>query len=74
MKEKKFLLCVNNKKYQASLELRKLYETIPDKEAELHNQARIIDGSGDDYLYPSYCFAPVRLRAETKKRILESVQ
>ncbi len=73
MKEKKFLLCVNNDEYEASLELRKLYEIIPDKEAEKHNQVRIIDESGEDYLYPSDYFAPVRLLAETKRKILELV-
>jgi len=52
----KFLLCVDNKGYEASLELRKLYEQLPDKEAEPHNQVRIIDESGEDFLYPSDFF------------------
>jgi hypothetical protein len=67
----KFLLCVDNEGYEASLEIRKLYEKIPDKEAERHNQVRIIDGSGEDYLYPSSFFAPIRLSIQTKNRILE---
>ncbi len=67
----KFMLCVDNKGYEASLEIRKLYERIPDREAESHNQVRIIDESGEDYLYPSRFFAPVRLPAHTKNRILE---
>jgi hypothetical protein len=45
----KFLLCVDNEGYEASLELRKLYENIPDKEAERHGQVRIIDESKEDY-------------------------
>ena len=61
MIKNKFLLCVDNKGYEASLELRKLYEAIPDKEAEHHRQVRIIDESGEDYLYPSGYFAPIRL-------------
>ncbi|MEK7373487.1 MAG: hypothetical protein AABZ85_00445 [Thermodesulfobacteriota bacterium] len=69
--KQKFLLCVDNQGYEASLELRKLYETIPDKEAELHNQVRIIDESGEDYLYPSKFFAPVKLPMQTKNRILQ---
>ena len=69
----KLLLCINNKGYEASLELRKLYENIPDKEAERHGQVRIIDESGEDYLYPTSYFAPVRLLAETKNKILEKV-
>jgi hypothetical protein len=67
----KFLLCVDNEGYEASLEIRKLYEKIPDKEAERHNQVRIIDESGKDYLYPSSFFAPIRLSIQTKSRILE---
>ncbi len=55
----KFLLCIDNEGYEASLEIRKLYETIPDKEAQRH------------YLYPSRFFAPVRLSMQTKNRILE---
>jgi len=69
----KFLLCVNNKGYEASLELRKLYENITDKEAERHNQLRIIDESGEDYLYPAAYFAPIRLLTETKNKILSKV-
>ena len=71
--KQKFVLCVGNESYEASLETRKLYQTIPDKEAERHNQVRIINESGEDYLYPSKFFAPVRLSIRTKNRILEKV-
>ncbi|MCX5912979.1 MAG: hypothetical protein NTV04_13735 [Deltaproteobacteria bacterium] len=67
----KFLLCVGNKGYEASLELRKLYEQLPDKEAERHNQFRIIDESGEDYLYPSDFFAPIRLPIQTRSKLFE---
>ncbi len=67
----KFLLCVENEGYEASLELRKLYEKLPDREAERHNQVRIIDESGEDYLYPSEFFAPIRLPMHTRSRIVE---
>ena len=66
----KFLVCVNNEKYEASLEIRKLYENIADKEAERHGQVRIIDESGEDYLFPASYFAPVRLLSETRSKIL----
>ena len=69
--KRKFMLCVDNEGYEASLEIRKLYEKIPDKEAERHDQVRIIDESGEDYLYPSSFFAPVRLSIQTKSKILE---
>jgi hypothetical protein len=54
--KRKFMLCVDNEGYEASLEIRKLYEKIPDKEAERPDQVRIIDESGEDYLYPSSFF------------------
>ena len=69
--KRKFLLCIDNEGYEVSLERRKLYEKIPDKEAERHDQVRIIDESGEDYLYPAKFFAPVRLSIQTKSRILE---
>ena len=69
--KRKCLLCIDNEGYEVSLERRKLYEKIPDKEAERHDQVRIIDESGEDYLYPANFFAPVRLSIQTKSRILE---
>ena len=67
----KFLLCVDNEGYEASLETRKLYEKIPDREAERYNQVIIIDESGEDYLYPSKFFVSVRLPIQAKNKILE---
>ena len=69
--KRKFLLCVDNEGYQASLEVRKLYENLPDKEAERYNQLRIVDESGEDYLYPSEFFAPIRLPMQTRNRIVQ---
>jgi hypothetical protein len=66
-----FLLCIDNEGYEASLEMRKLYENISDKEAERHNQVRIIDESGEDYLYPSHFFALVKLSTQIKSKIVE---
>ena len=67
----KFVLCIENEGYEASLELRKLYERLPDKEAERHKQVRIIDESGEDYLYPSDYFAPIRLSVQTRTKLIE---
>lgn len=67
----KFLLCIDNDGYEASLEPRKLYEKIPDKEAEELHQVRIIDESGEDYLYPSEFFASVKIPAEALDRIVK---
>ncbi len=69
----KLLLCVDNKGYEASLEIRKLYENISDKEAERLGLVRIIDESGEDYLYSAKYFVPIRLPAGTKNKILDKV-
>ncbi len=69
--KQKFLLCIDNSGYEASLEIRKLYEKIPDKEAEELHQVRIIDESGEDYLYPSGFFASVKIPAEALDRIIK---
>jgi len=64
-----FMICVNNRGYEASLESRKLYEVLTDKTAEKHHQIRVIDESGEDYLYPDNFFAPVRLPNITKEKL-----
>lgn len=66
---KKFVICINNKDAQVSLELRKLYEIIPDKIAEKQNMVRIIDESGEDYLYPADWFVPIEVSKETAKAL-----
>jgi len=65
----KFVICTNNSGYEASLELRKLYEVVPDSMAEKHGQIRIIDESGEDYLYPPSLFVRVDLPAAVADRV-----
>ena len=57
----RFLLCVNSEGYPASLEVRKVYQVLPDEVAESRGFVRIIDESGDDYLYPSNDFVAIDL-------------
>jgi hypothetical protein len=52
----RLFVCVDNKRYLASLEKRKIYIALRDAAAEQHGLLRIIDESGDDYLYPKCCF------------------
>ena len=66
---KHFMICVENSGYEASLETRKLYEVLPDREAGRHHQLRVIDESGEDYLYPEKFFSPVRLPHITKEKL-----
>lgn len=56
-----FVVCIKNEGYQASLEPRKIYQVLPDKEAESHKMLRIIDESGEDYLFPANYFLPISL-------------
>ena len=58
---KQFVVCINNSDYAASLELRKIYEVVPDANASKLDQIRIIDESGDDYLYASSRFIEIAL-------------
>ncbi len=70
--EKNFVVCINNKGYPASLEIRKLYRMVPDEQAAKLGQIRVIDESGEDYLYPAGYFAPVRLPDATQKAVLRA--
>ena len=56
-----FLLCVSNESYPASLEVRKVYQALPDPVAASRGFVRVIDESGEDYLYPSDRFVAVQL-------------
>lgn len=61
-----YLLCINNDSYAASLDVRKVYRQIPDPVAEARKFVRIIDESGEDYLFPANRFIPIELpRAAT---------
>jgi hypothetical protein len=68
----KYLLCIKNDGYRASLEPRKLYARIPDKQAENHDLVRVTDESGEDYLYPSSLFVPVSLSSKVIKAMATS--
>jgi len=56
-----FVVCVKNQGYAASLELRKIYLVVEDARAEEHGLIRVIDESGEDYLYPAEYFAAIEL-------------
>ena len=66
------VICVKNEDYPASLEKRKIYEAIPDKAAEVHGQIRVIDESGEDYLYPQDYFIPVSLPKNVEEAVIKA--
>ena len=63
---------MKNKQYGASLELRKLYQVLPDDSAAKHRQLRVIDESGEDYLYPEDYFVAVALPQPAEKAVLRA--
>lgn len=57
----KFAICIGNKEYPASLEVRKIYRVLSDDKASRQGQLRVVDESGGDYLYPEGFFVPIKL-------------
>ena len=67
-----FAVCVRNTGYEASLELHKIYAVLPDAEAEKESDIRVIDESGEDYLYPADWFVPIDVPDEVEASLLEA--
>jgi hypothetical protein len=70
--KQRFLLCVNNLAYPASLEVRKVYQELPDPAAAAKGFVRVIDESGEDYLYPADHFVAVDLPQAAIDALLEA--
>jgi hypothetical protein len=64
-----YVICVGNKGYTASLESRKIYQVLPDKAGSKRHQIRVIDESGEDYLYPADFFIPVHLPRAVERAV-----
>jgi hypothetical protein len=64
------VVCIRNRGCKASLELRKVYEAIPDEVAARRHFIRIVDESGEDYLYPEEYFLALELSRPVKKALL----
>ncbi len=69
---KHLVVCVDNNGYSASLEKRKIYVALRDAEADGHGLMRIIDESGEDYLYPKRFFRAIALPQAVKKAVLNA--
>jgi hypothetical protein len=68
------MICVRNDDHGASLELRKLYQKIPDPRASSLGLVRVIDESGEDYLYPEEYFVPIKLPQGIGQAVLRAAQ
>lgn len=67
-----FAVCINNAEYPASLELHKIYRVILDEDAAQDGDIRVIDESGEDYLYPADWFAMVEVPGAVQDSILRA--
>jgi hypothetical protein len=65
-----FAICVNNSEYPASLELHKIYQVLPDEDGERDGDLRVINESGEDYLYPADWFMILQLPIEVQRVLL----
>jgi hypothetical protein len=68
----RFAVCVNNADYPASLELHKIYRVLPDEDAAQDGDLRVVDESGEDYLYPEDYFVIINLPQEVEKSLLRA--
>ena len=68
----RFAVCVDNRGYPASLELHKIYRVLADPEAAIDGDLRIINESGEDYLYPAEYFVFVELPQAVEKSLLQA--
>jgi len=67
--KKKFVLCIKNDACE-DLELRKLYQVLPDDKASQDGYLRVVDDSGEDYLYPESYFVPISLSSKARDALL----
>lgn len=72
MTSHQFVICIKNEGYPASLEMRKIYEAIPDTDRAKHKQIRVIHESGQDYLYPQEYFISVSLPKNIEEALIKA--
>lgn len=69
---RRFVVCVNNADYPASLELHKIYRVVPDEEAEADGDIRVVDESGEDYLFSATRFVEIEPPLRVRRSLLTS--
>jgi hypothetical protein len=69
-KAARFVICINDGGYVDDLKVRTVYQSLPDKSAAKSNYIRIVDETGEDYLYPADLFATIELPRELAKVLL----
>ncbi len=66
-KKNRYFLCVDNRGNEVSLQVRRVYRGLPDPDAESHGMVRIVDESGEDFLFPAALFVSVEIPAAAEK-------
>jgi hypothetical protein len=69
---KQLVICLDNSGYELALERRKIYVALPDAKAERLGHIRVIDESGEHYLFPKDCFAPVELPRAVRRALMHA--
>jgi hypothetical protein len=67
---RQLVVCVKNEGYEVSLDVRKIYVSIEDEDAKSHGMVRVVDESGEDYLYPQKMFLPIDLPQPVRRAVL----
>lgn len=67
-----FAVCISNAGYEASLERNKIYVVIPDASVEADGELRVVDESGEDYIYPADWFAPIEVPRSVQASLLRA--
>jgi hypothetical protein len=68
-KSMQYAVCLRNAGFEAALEVRKLYAVLDDSDAEANNLIRVVDESGEDYVYPARMFQRLNLPAEVQRAL-----
>jgi hypothetical protein len=71
-KAARLVICLDNEGYEASLERRKIYVAVSDAKAQKLGQLRVVDESGEDYLYPSEMFIDAELPQSVRRAVLQT--
>jgi len=71
--ESSYVLCIDDGGYPVSLEVRKVYVTLPDERAAGNQYIRVIDETGEDYLYPAELFVPIEVPSKATNILFNNV-
>ena len=68
----RFAVCINNTAYPDDLKMRTIYQVLPDESAARSNYIRVVDETGEDYLYPAELFVLIDVPAEAQKALIQA--